>query len=294
MPSVRCYNKGCGKVFDTEDNGDKSCRYHPGEPYFHDAKKQWTCCKKYSTDFSDFLILEGCTVGPHNPDKPRAVEEPKPKVEIDPTPPPKPIVTKPPIERPSSDAPLQKLSPQVLSSLKKSLESLRKEGSSTSGDSENGVKNCHNSGCKAVYHGIDSDTETCFYHPGVPVFHEGCKYWSCCQRKTTEFEAFLDQPGCTSGRHSWTKEVEAATINAMVVTPTTSQCRFDWFQMSGNITLSVYAKNIIPESVDVRCNEVFLNVSLVYDGGKALFERGFNLYGVSYRKSTLLIYSVHS
>lgn len=87
---------------------------------------------------------------------------------------------------------------------------------------------------------------------------------------------------------------EAAAINAMVVTPTTSQCRFDWFQMSGNITLSVYAKNIIPESADVRCNGVFLNVSFVYDGGKALFERGFNLYGVSYRKFTLLIYNRNS
>lgn len=71
-----------GYVKMTLNNLIESCRYHPGEPYFHDAKKQWTCCKKYSTDFSDFLILEGCTVGPHNPDKPQAVEEPKPKVEV--------------------------------------------------------------------------------------------------------------------------------------------------------------------------------------------------------------------
>ena len=28
----------------------------------------------------------------------------------------------------------------------------------------------------------------CLYHPGIPVFHEGMKYWSCCQRKTTEFQ----------------------------------------------------------------------------------------------------------
>ncbi|VEL25631.1 unnamed protein product, partial [Protopolystoma xenopodis] len=43
-----------------------SCSYHPGEPYFHDAKKIWTCCKKSSTDFSDFLNIKGCTRGPHN------------------------------------------------------------------------------------------------------------------------------------------------------------------------------------------------------------------------------------
>lgn len=277
MPNVRCYNKGCGKIFDTSDNGDESCKYHPGEPYFHDAKKQWTCCKKYSTDFGDFLRLEGCTVGPHNPDKPQIVEQPKPKTEIV-TPPPKPLILRPPIERPFSGAPLQKLAMHVSPSLTKYQESIKKEGS-TSFSNESGIKNCRNSGCKAVYHGIESDTETCLYHPGVPVFHEGCKYWSCCQRKTTEFDAFLNQLGCTSGRHAWTTE-EAATTTGTVVTPSTSQCRFDWFQMSGTVTLSVYAKNIMPESADVRCNEVFLSVSLVYDGGKALFERSFNLYGV--------------
>ncbi|KAM3183750.1 hypothetical protein ACTXT7_009750 [Hymenolepis weldensis] len=155
---------------------------------------------------------------------------------IDATPPPKPIVTKVPIERPSSDAPLQKLTPQVLSSLTKSLELLRKEGSCTSGVSENDA------------------------NIGVVVREK--------QRNLRRSSINQVVP------------LEAAAINATVVAPTTSRCRFDWFQMSGNITLSVYAKNIIPESADVRCNGVFLNVSLVYDGGRALFQRSFNLYGV--------------
>lgn len=60
-----------------------------------------------------------------------------------------------------------------------------------------------------------------------------------------------------------------------------SQCRFDWFQMSRTVTLTVYAKNVLPDNADVRCNGVFLSVSLLYDGGKMHFERDFNLYGVS-------------
>lgn len=30
------------------------------------------------------------------------------------------------------------------------------------------------------------------------------KYWSCCGVKTMDFSAFLEQPGCSSGRHCWT------------------------------------------------------------------------------------------
>ena len=32
------------------------------------------------------------------------------------------------------------------------------------------------------------------------------KYWSCCQRKTSEFDNFLNQEGCTEGKHMWCKK----------------------------------------------------------------------------------------
>lgn len=66
---------------------------------------------------------------------------------------------------------------------------------------------CQNNSCKGSYTGIASDEEICHYHPGAPIFHEGMKYWSCCQKKTTEFSVFLDQPGCTQGRHIWFSKV---------------------------------------------------------------------------------------
>uniref|UniRef100_A0A914NMQ7 Malate dehydrogenase, cytoplasmic n=1 Tax=Meloidogyne incognita TaxID=6306 RepID=A0A914NMQ7_MELIC len=65
-----CYNKGCGAKFNPAENKEDSCIFHPGPPYFHDAYKIWKCCNKKSTDFSTWLSFEGCTRGPHNPDKP--------------------------------------------------------------------------------------------------------------------------------------------------------------------------------------------------------------------------------
>jgi len=70
-----CYNKGCGKRYKEEDNHESACVHHPGVPVFHDALKGWSCCKKRSTDFTDFLHIPGCTTGAHNPVKPPEPEK---------------------------------------------------------------------------------------------------------------------------------------------------------------------------------------------------------------------------
>ena len=57
-----------------------------------------------------------------------------------------------------------------------------------------------------TYQGSPSQASECQYHPGVPIFHEGLKFWSCCQRKTTDFQSFLDQAGCQFGTCKWKKE----------------------------------------------------------------------------------------
>uniref|UniRef100_A0A667WT16 Zgc:92429 n=1 Tax=Myripristis murdjan TaxID=586833 RepID=A0A667WT16_9TELE len=68
-----CYNRGCGQRFDSDQNDDGACLFHPGVPIFHDALKGWSCCKKRTTDFSEFLSIQGCTRGRHSNEKP---EEP--------------------------------------------------------------------------------------------------------------------------------------------------------------------------------------------------------------------------
>lgn len=70
---------------------------------------------------------------------------------------------------------------------------------------------CKNSGCGQSYESAASDSYECVYHPGVAIFHEGLKYWSCCTKRTTDFDAFMNQKGCTYGKHKWRQDVSLFT-----------------------------------------------------------------------------------
>lgn len=63
----KCTNKGCLKEYDPNENGDGACKYHPGEPVFHDVKKTWTCCKVETWDWDEFMKIPQCTTGKHVP-----------------------------------------------------------------------------------------------------------------------------------------------------------------------------------------------------------------------------------
>ncbi|XP_055333853.1 cysteine and histidine-rich domain-containing protein 1-like [Paramacrobiotus metropolitanus] len=272
-----CYNKGCGKQFKVSDNSSTSCTFHPGEPYFHDAYKEWTCCKKRSTDFTEFLNFKGCKTSFHSHVKP--VEKPKPKpvevVDEISKPPAKP---QEPMQRPDASSPLIPLPVQVTASLKKSLEEqLEKLKLLADGDkSENNAVKvgdpCQHRGCAVKYDGPQSDHSKCIYHPGFPVFHEGMKYWTCCQRKTSEFDVFMKQEGCEQGNHVWKKT--AAELQAV---PT---CRTDWHQTPSHVYATFYAKNAVPEQCSIQANPVKLKVKLVFDAGKSLFEKEMVLGGI--------------
>jgi hypothetical protein len=54
-----------------------------------------------------------------------------------------------------------------------------------------------------MYVDSSSDLGECLHHPGAPIFHEGYKFYTCCQRRTTDFNEFLRQEGCTTGSHKW-------------------------------------------------------------------------------------------
>jgi hypothetical protein len=56
---------------------------------------------------------------------------------------------------------------------------------------------CRRKGCNASYNpDVSREEEKCVYHPGLPVFHEGSKGWSCCKRRVLEFDEFLKIEGC--------------------------------------------------------------------------------------------------
>lgn len=62
---------------------------------------------------------------------------------------------------------------------------------------------CRRKGCGEKYRKTNSrDGETCVHHPGVPIFHEGSKGYSCCKKRVLEFDQFMAMEGCkTKDKH---------------------------------------------------------------------------------------------
>ncbi|OCT67358.1 integrin subunit beta 1 binding protein 2 L homeolog isoform X1 [Xenopus laevis] len=282
--ALLCYNKGCGQRFDPTENNADSCLFHPGYPIFHDALKGWSCCKKRTTDFSEFLAIPGCTKGTHSNEKPS--EPMKPEIcgnkgvsgcsnhttDI--------IVQGPKSaekmlkERPSAQEQMQPLVLKVSQSLEKELEKLRikpqeEEVKKVETDLVGVGTSCKHAGCKEVYQGPESDAGTCIHHPGVPVFHEGMKFWSCCNIKTSDFNEFLDQRGCASGKHLWIKNTGRQAVS----------CRYDWHQTSNIVTITVYAKTAIPELSQVLANRTGLDIQISFQG-QSEFRKQVELWGV--------------
>ncbi|XP_056231152.1 cysteine and histidine-rich domain-containing protein 1a [Seriola aureovittata] len=128
------------------------------------------------------------------------------------------------------------------------------------------------------YSGSASDREECKHHPGLPVFHEGMKYWSCCRKKTSDFNTFLSQQGFTTGSHLWRKHNQG-----MKVKP----CRFDWHQTGSQVIISIYAKNSSPELSYVEANSTTVNMRVVFEGDKE-FEQNISLWGAVEVKSSVV------
>lgn len=318
--SLFCYNRGCQKNYTPSDDPSKdevACQYHPGLPYFHDAYKIWSCCQKKSHDFSTFLSLPGCQRGPHQPNKivESTVSRPEEQETI-----PKPASTLPLpeskkviIERPSPDTPLVEMKLTVSASLKSALEKLAESPQTALNQNQQETDEikpgapCRHTACGARYTTVNQEQMTrCQYHPGVAIFHEGSinfqsftfdlfivdlgmKYWSCCQRKTTDFEAFTSQPGCTEGEHQWRDEKKTSTDEDDPQTLKTA-CRYDFHQQGPTVTLSIYAKMPRPEHTCVELNAGRLKIDTRFgtDNKTKRFANDWTLFGlVNVEQSTV-------
>lgn len=225
---------------------------------FHDAYKGWSCCNKKSTDFTEFLNFKGCTLAKHSnmkpsePAKPESVpvEEEKPSIPV-------PLNKEIRLERPKLESPLILLPPKVSPSFKEQIDALPpaeiKRIVSMMEEISIGEK-CKNSGCTVSYESPATNETECVYHSGVPIFHEGMKYWSCCQKKTSDFSAFMAQVGCETGRHCWIKETSSQLV----------KCRWDWHQTARDVVVSVYAKMYDYKRSFVKVNPIRLAVELVF------------------------------
>lgn len=159
------------------------------------------------------MNIKGCTKSKHSNEKPLEPEKsPVDKSQAD-----KVIeVTSKPLnngislERPSFDAVQLTLLPIISPALLEQIKGLTALKIEKPIESKIQIgQSCKNNSCKATYVDASSEEEVCNYHSGIPIFHEGLKYWSCCQKKTTEFSTFLDQPGCKKGNHVWISKVRS-------------------------------------------------------------------------------------
>uniref|UniRef100_A0A8C5U6X1 Integrin subunit beta 1 binding protein 2 n=1 Tax=Malurus cyaneus samueli TaxID=2593467 RepID=A0A8C5U6X1_9PASS len=276
--ALLCYNKGCGQRFDPEHNAEDSCLYHPGVPIFHDALKGWSCCKKRTTDFSEFLSIKGCTKGFHSKEKPpepssqeKTSDEPKDK-------PVKEIIVQGPKsaekmlrERPSAGL-LAGHSPRV---------SLQWCWTWQKGDvGHRAVPSArvdawlyHVILCQRhtqsfplllspqIYQGPESNAEVCTFHPGVPVFHEGIV---CLQ---SPLFGWCLSPSCALMASSPRQDKKAVL------------CRQDWHQTGSQVVVTVYAKNPLPALSTVKANRTMLEAHVVFEGNK-IFRAELELWGV--------------
>lgn len=210
-------------------------------PYFHDAYKGWSCCKKKSVDFTEFLNIKGCEVSKHSNQKPPEPEKPNKDVVVEEPPPmPSPVVHSS-LERVDFNSPLTLIQPTVAPALKQTIDNIGPTVAAKVAvlDSRycaafNRLNRtnlfiqitqmcatyvfysavpvgtvCKNGGCGSVYQSSESDQTICCHHPGTPIFHEGMKFWSCCTKRTSDFAAFLNQKGCSEGQHKWMQSVSS-------------------------------------------------------------------------------------
>lgn len=152
----------------------------------------WKCCKPRVLTFDEFLAIPACTTGKHSTtDIPPQIE----KKQVDPA-------DIAPVYKPT--APTQELptrapvAPQPTATPPPPLP--ESEDDDPSLEIPKG-KTCRRKACGQGYTG-DREGEKCIYHPGMPIFHEGSKGYTCCKRRVLEFDEFMRIEGCqTKDRH---------------------------------------------------------------------------------------------
>ncbi|XP_043267807.1 cysteine and histidine-rich domain-containing protein isoform X2 [Venturia canescens] len=175
------------------------------------------------------------------------------------------------MKRPAFESPRTTLVPTVSPSLLDQIKGLTFTSTKKSDDAEITMgQNCYNKACKATYRGTDSLTEVCTYHPGVPIFHEGLKSWSCCQKRSTDFSVFLAQPGCTEGIHQWIPPNTDKQIN----------CRMDWHQTGSYVVISIFGKKYQPDKSTIKLNPIRLSVDLFFIEENSRYNMDIELRGI--------------
>ncbi|OIW34493.1 Phosphoenolpyruvate/pyruvate domain-containing protein [Coniochaeta ligniaria NRRL 30616] len=247
----KCVHQGCGKIY---TDADEVCKYHPGPPVFHEGQKGWKCCKPRVLTFEEFMSIPPCTEGKHSTtDLPPKIEKkegaeqqlPEQTTSLPPPPPRGPITvgqvtSTPPPPQPES------------------------EDDDPSLEIPDG-RTCRRRGCGAVYDkgkGREAvEGEKCVHHPGVPIFHEGSKGYSCCKRRVLEFDQFMKIEGCkTKDRHLFVGSGKEDAEKARRLAENGGEevldtVRHDFYQTPSSVIASFFLKKIDKDRAKVAFRE---------------------------------------
>ncbi|CAK7567715.1 MAG: hypothetical protein SEPTF4163_005683 [Sporothrix epigloea] len=251
----KCVHQGCGKSF---TDADEVCMYHPGPPVFHEGQKGWTCCKPRVLTFEEFMAIPPCASGKHSTtDVPpkmekktdmladaavKVVDQKKKEASLGPAMPrtPLPIPTR---EKLSADTATETAPVAAIQPALPPPES--DDDDPTLAISDGRI--CRRRGCGVAYiaGSSRSDGENCVHHPGVPIFHEGSKGYSCCKRRVLEFDQFMKIEGCqTKPRHLFIGSGKAKSTSTQQGEEILDTVRHDFYQSATSLTVSFFLKKI--------------------------------------------------
>lgn len=95
--------------------------------------------------------------------------------------------------------------------------------------------------------------EDCTFHPGVPIFHEGSKGWTCCKRRVLEFDEFMKIGGCKTRKgHCFVGKRSKANARNNNDEELLEDVRNDYYQTPNTLIVSFYLKKIDKEAAKVE------------------------------------------
>ncbi|EPS35327.1 hypothetical protein H072_11307 [Dactylellina haptotyla CBS 200.50] len=266
MSAQKCTHQGCGKIF---SDPDEDCLYHPGPPVFHEGQKGWKCCKPRVLTFDEFLTITPCTTGKHSTEKVTttaadyggrsASSAASSNV-------PTPVISQDGKETFGNVS--ERVRAPVSEARTNAASAAPKE--QVPEEDEPGVAvpsgtKCKRNGCEETYASEEESRkpESCVHHPGVAIFHEGSKGWSCCKRRVLEFSEFLKIGGCSQGSHCYIgakkedKEAGGEGDGEDLV-----ECRTDFYQTYTHINASIFLKKTDKEKSSILFKPTEVDVDL--------------------------------
>lgn len=217
----------------------------------------WKCCKPRVLTFDEFLEIPPCTTGKHSTVDENATVPQKKAEEDDNAPRLKPISTDAePKASPALNTAAQ--SQEMLGAMappsKPATPDPRLEEDS---DDPNtpipSSTTCKRRSCGKNSAEVKSRDEECTFHPGIPIFHEGSKGWTCCKRRVLEFDEFMKIEGCKTRKgHCFVGKRAKKGNTTANQEEILEDVRNDFYQTPNTLIVSFYLKKIDKEKAKVE------------------------------------------